>query len=101
MTVQQAFADGIQAVFYASWAFIAVVSVFWPWWKTLIGWSVVLKAAALGVAVMPAMLDYWFGPVLPAWLNWVSVAGLWAVPPILVFRAIVVWIYQRTGRPPS
>ena len=91
----------VEALFYAAILFVAAVSTFWPWWKSQLGWTVTAKSLALAIAVLPAMLAYWFGPGVYAsdpWVRWVSIAALWTVPPILAWRAVVIWHLQRKAR---
>jgi hypothetical protein len=87
----------IEAIFYSSVLFVAVVSSFWSWWKSQLGWTIIAKTAALTIAVFPAMLAFWLGRKEPGWLDWVSVAALWAIPPVLAWRALVLWQVQRAG----
>jgi hypothetical protein len=91
----------IEGIFYSAAGFVIAVSVFWPWWKSQLGWTVVAKSLALAVAVFPAMLAYWFGPGVYhrcPWLQWASIGAMWLIPPILVWRAVVIWHAQRTAR---
>ena len=87
----------IQGIFYSSIAFVAAVSMFWPWWRSQLGWSITAKTLALTIAVFPAMLMYWFGFHPPQWVSWVAVLALWLIPPILAWRAFVLWQVQRKG----
>jgi hypothetical protein len=96
VSIQLAARYGVEAIFYSALGFIAVVSLFWPWWKTQLGWTFAAKSAALALATLPAMVHVWVGGATPAWLAWLGVAALWAVPPILVWRAWVLWRVQRT-----
>lgn len=101
MTLQVAGQIAAEGIFYSALGFIAAVSVFWPWWKSQLGWSIVAKSLALALAVFPAMLTYWFGAGVYArapWLGWVAVGALWAVPPILAWRVAVIWQAQRRAR---
>lgn len=91
----------VQGIFYSALGFVLVVSLYWPWWKSALGWSIVAKSLALALAVFPAMLVYWFGPrvyVDAPWLRWMAVAVLWLIPPILAWRAIIIWHAQRKAR---
>lgn len=91
----------VEGIFYSALGFVAAVSFWWPWWKTQLGWSIVAKSLALALAVTPAMLTIWFGLEVYAdapWLQWVAIAALLAVPPILVWRAWVIWQLQRKAR---
>ena len=92
---------GIEAIFYASLLFVAAVSCFWAWWKSQLGWTITAKSLALAVATLPAMFYYWFHGQDPPWLRDVSTAALWAVPLILIWRAIVLWRVQRQGMTPK
>jgi hypothetical protein len=91
----------IEAIFYTSLGFTAAVSVFWPWWRSQLGWSIIAKSLALTVAVLPAMIAYWFGAAVYArnpWLGWLSIAAMATIPLILTWRAVVLWHVQRTAR---
>lgn len=97
MTQQLAAQIAIEGIFYSGVAFIIAVSLFWPWWKSQLGWTIIAKTVTLSLAVLPAMLMYWFGIGTPRWLMYVSILALWAIPPILAWRAIVLWRVQRHG----
>lgn len=90
----------VQAIFFSAVGFVAVVSLFWPWWRSGLGWSICAKSLALAVAVFPAMLGYWFGHRLEriVWLQWMVIAALWLIPPILAWRVVVIWQAQRKAR---
>ena len=90
----------VEGIFYSALGFVAVVSFFWPWWKSQLGWSIVAKSLALALAVFPAMLAYWLGPGVArvAWLQWTALGALWVIPPILVWRLVVIWQAQRKAR---
>lgn len=91
----------VEGIFYSAIAFVAAISLFWPWWRSQLGWTIAAKSAALALAVLPAMLVYWAGPGVYRqfpWLGWVAVLALWAVPPILAWRAVVIWHVQRRAR---
>lgn len=87
----------VECVFYSSIAFVVAVSSFWPWWKSQLGWTIVAKSVALTVAVLPAMLGYWFDGQLPEWLTWVTICALFSIPVILAWRVWVLWQIQRSG----
>lgn len=92
---------GIEGIFYASLAFPAVVALYWPWWRSQLGWSITAKSLALAIAILPAMSYYWFGGRAPSWLVDLSLAGLWCVPVILAWRVLVLWRVQRQGVHPD
>ncbi len=101
MTQALAARIAIEGIFWSALGFVIVVSAFWPWWKSQLGWSIAAKSLTLALAVFPAMLAYWFGPSVyqrAPWLQWVAIAALWLVPPILVWRAVVIWHAQRKAR---
>ena len=101
MTLALAGKIAVESVFYSALLFVAVISAYWPWWKSQIGWSIVAKSLALALAILPAMIAYWFGPRVyheVPWLGWVTVTALWLVPPILAWRAVVIWHVQRRAR---
>jgi hypothetical protein len=97
VTEQLATQIAIEAIFYTSAGFVVAVSLAWPWWKSQLGWTIMAKTLALMIAVFPAMLVYWLGETLPHWLEWLSIVALWCIPPILIWRAVVIWRMQRRG----
>jgi len=91
---------GVQVIFYVNIAFIAGVSLFWPWWRDQLGWSIIAKTAALSVVLLPAMLFIWFGPnafTSARWLSWFATWALFLVPAALVWRFVVIFRIQRKG----
>ena len=101
MTQAEATRIGVEAIFYGSLLFCIGVSAFWAWWKSQLGWTIIAKSLALTIAVLPAMVFFWFGARAPEWLAAVSTAGLWCVPLILMWRLAVLWKIQRDGRHPE
>ena len=95
MTQQLAAEIAIQAIFYTSVLFVAAVSAFWPWWRSQLGVTIIAKTLCLTVAVFPAMLTYWSGYHPPHWVSYAAIYALWLIPPILVWRAVVLWQVQR------
>ena len=90
----------VEGIFYSALGFAVVVSLFWPWWKSALGWSIVAKSLALAIAVFPAMLSYWLGARFgrTPWLQWVAISALWLIPPILAWRVVVIWQAQKKAR---
>lgn len=90
----------IQVIFYSGLAVPAVLALFWPWWRSELGWSIVAKTICLSLALLGAMLTYWFGPVgftRSAFLQWFTIAALAAVPVVLWWRVWVIFKTQRSG----
>ena len=90
----------IQVIFYSGLIAPAVTATFWPWWRSELGWSITAKMLALSLALLPAMLLYWFG--LNAFtssdvLRWFSITALAAVPVIIWWRVWVIFKAQRDG----
>lgn len=101
MTQALAAQIAVEGTFYGAFAFIAAVSIFWPWWRSQLGWSIIAKSVAVALAVLPNMLFYWFGPAVyidAPWIYWVAIGALLLVPPILAWRAAVIWRAQRRAR---
>ena len=90
----------IQVIFYSGILAPMAMSWFWPWWRSELGWSIVAKTLALSMALLPAMLVYWFGlntiTSSPA-LRWFSLTALAAVPVIVWWRVWVIFKAQRDG----
>lgn len=101
MTLMVAGQIAVEGIFYSAVGFVLAVSFFWPWWRSQLGWSITAKSLALAIAVLPAMLTYWAGPNIykdAPWLQWVAISALWLIPPILAWRAVVIWQAQRKAR---
>ncbi len=97
MTLAVAGTIAVQGIFYASLIFIIGVSAFWPWWQSELGWSITAKSIALGLAVLPAQIAYWTGGKPSPGEQWAATILLWFVPPILIWRAWVLFKVQRRG----
>jgi hypothetical protein len=91
----------IQTVFWISVGFVVGVSTFWPWWKTDLGWTIVLKTAAIAALLLPANLHDLFGIQAGtlAWAWWVTTSFA-SVGIVIVWRFIVMYILQRYNPPP-
>ena len=90
----------IQVIFYSGFAAPAVMATFWPWWRSELGWSIVAKTLALTLALLPAMLIYWFGFNTftdSRAMQWFSICALAAVPVIVWWRVWVIFKAQRDG----
>lgn len=96
----------VEAIFYVGLASIVAVSLFWRWWRDILGWSVIASTAALVIAVIPGMIRIWFGPAVVTthpWLTWVTIAALALDPVITAWRVWVLWILRQQaarGDPP-
>ena len=101
LTQAEATRLGVEAIFYGSLLFCIGVSSFWAWWRSQLGWTIIAKSLALALAVLPAMIFYWFGARAPQWLTAVSIAALWSVPLVLAWRLAVLWKIQRAGLIPE
>ena len=98
MSLQLAGQIVVEEIFYSSLGFVIAVSVFWPWWRSQLGWSICAKALAFGLAFTPAMVMYTFGAHAPTWMQWGAVCSAALVGPILAWRAWVIWHAQRKAR---
>ena len=90
----------IQVIFYSGILAPAVTATFWPWWRSELGWTISAKMLALSMAILPAMLLFWFGPsafVTSDVLRWFSITALAAVPVIIWWRVWVIFKAQRNG----
>lgn len=90
----------IQVIFYSGIAAPIVLGLFWKWWRSELGWSIVAKTLALSLALTGTMLIYWFGPTGVARsdaMQWFTLVMLAAVPVILWWRVWVIWKTQRSG----
>jgi hypothetical protein len=90
----------IQAIFYSGLAAPIVMGLFWRWWRSELGWSIIAKTLALSLALLGAMLIYWFGPVSVGrseGMQWFTLVMLAAIPVIIWWRVLVIWKTQRYG----
>lgn len=87
------------AAFFASLLFVAVCTVTWRWWRTVMGRTVVSISVALSLAMLPAALHYLLG-LSVANLGFAVYYGcsLTLVAGIEVRRAVAVWREQRGAR---
>jgi hypothetical protein len=85
--------------FVVSVLFTPVVSTFWPWWQHGIGRTVAAEAVALALAFLPSTLHVLFGLKVSSLLffQWLVVICIAAVPGILVWRGIAIFLTQRRG----
>lgn len=75
-------------------AFIVTYSVLAPWWRSAIGWNLVLMAAALTVAFGMLAGRAWFGPLgMPVW-----VAVVLVITGTLIWRTVLLVVEHRRGR---
>ena len=88
----------VQGIFYSALLFVLAVSAFWPWWRSQLGWSITAQEVAFAAAFLTAMITYWTGGDVPHWMNWAAIAAAWAVPPLLAWRAVVIFKAQRKAR---
>ncbi len=93
-----------QVVFWESALFCISVSFFWPWWKQDLGWTIVLKTAAIGLILLPFNLHVWFPGTFPIYSlpwEWVRTVAFASVGVILLWRFIVIYVIQRYSPPPT
>lgn len=92
----------VQVVFWVCLQFCVTVSLFWPWWKTDLGWTIVLKTACIAALLLPANLSIVFGinVMTPAW-QWTGAVLLGLVALIVLWRQVVIWVLQSYDPPPT
>jgi hypothetical protein len=85
--------------FVVSVLFTPVVSTFWPWWQHGIGRTVAAEAIALALAFAPSAFHVLFGLNVTGQLvsQWLVLVCIAAVPGILVWRAVIIYLTQRRG----
>jgi len=86
------------AAFLASLLFPAIVSFFWPWWKTAMGRNIIVFDLLLALVYLQFPLEYWAG-VSPfeQWLVWLTDASFALIIPAIAWRAVVIWRVQKEG----
>lgn len=91
-----------QVVFWVSVGFVIGVSTFWPWWKTNLGLTIVLKTACIAAILLPFNLHVLLGinEDTIAW-RWFGVIMLGGIAAVIVWRFIVMWVIQRYDPPPT
>jgi hypothetical protein len=90
----------IQIIFWSGLAAPAVLALFWPWWRSELGWSITAKTMALSASLLTVMIYYFFGPTVLAdssGLRWFTIVMLYIVPAIIWWRVWVIWKAQRNG----
>lgn len=90
----------VQAGFWVSLAFVLVVSTYWPWWKTDVGWTIILEAVGLGLLLMPSTTGLEFGwNTSDLFWQWFVAICFTFVFVIMPWRAVVIWRRQRYDLP--
>lgn len=91
----------VQVTFWVCVVFIISTSIFWPWWKTDLGWTIILKTACLGAILLPPNLTLIFGINTTSFFwRWESVATFAGIAMTIIWRGIVIWLLQRRDPPP-
>lgn len=74
------------------------ISVYWPWWKSAIGVTVMTEAVAFALLLLPGQLHFVFGLDItaPGW-EWFAVACFAVLPVTLVWRAAAIYLAQKRG----
>jgi len=92
----------LHATFWTALAFCAGVSVFWPWWKTDLGWTIVLKTLCLAIILLPYELRTLFHVDNGATgFQWMATIAFAAIPLIIAWRFAVILAIQRYDPPPT
>jgi hypothetical protein len=86
----------IQFVFWAAVVVTVGVSTFWPWWKTDLGRTIILEVICLATILLPSTLrlELQVNTDQTFWQWWVAITFFLA-GCIIIWRAFVVWKYQR------
>ena len=89
----------IQFLFWAGVVAVSVVSIFWPWWKTDLGRTIVLEISCLCAALFPSTLELELGVNANTifWQWWVGITFFGAAI-VTLWRIPVIWKYQRYAR---
>jgi ABC-type molybdate transport system permease subunit len=90
----------IQVIFYSGIAEATALALFWKWWRSELGWSIVAMTLSLSLALLGIMLVYWFGPngvTRSPVVQWFTLVMLAAVPVITWWRVWVIYKAQRRG----
>jgi hypothetical protein len=90
----------VQIIFWSGLAAPAVLGLFWPWWRSELGWSITAKTLALSGTLVSIMIYYLFGPGVladSAALRWFTIIMLYTIPAIIWWRVWVIYKTQRDG----
>lgn len=84
----------------AGW--VALYSVLAAWWRTAIGWTLVIKTALVAAMFIPSILALFFHLSARASYvaGWVDVGLIGAVTPVMCWRSAVWWRLHRAGQLP-
>lgn len=86
------------ADFWISVAFIPVVSLFWKWWQTGFGTSLVALEALIALALFPEALERMFGVnAQTTGFQWFFALLLLMIGGAILWRGWVLWKIQRNG----
>lgn len=87
--------------FGAAIAYIAGYTAMARWWRHPVGRSMVSLAAAIALALTPAVLRYAIGLNLGhPWFQWYIRASLNVIGAILLWRLVVLYRLRREAHPP-
>jgi hypothetical protein len=92
----------VQLVFWLCVGFVAGTSTFWPWWKTDLGWNIILKTAIIADILLPVNLHILFGiNIRTLFWQWWGVVNFGAIGVVVTWRFAVLWTIQRYNPPPA
>jgi hypothetical protein len=79
---------GMNAAFWSSAAFLLVISIVWPFWKSFWGINIVMLELAIALALLPGILMHDFGlhVLSNSAVGWIEVVALWLVGIIVIWR---------------
>jgi hypothetical protein len=87
---------GLNLSFIVPFLFPFVVRTYWDWTKSSWGWNIISLELAISLAVLRSFIIVDFHVTRGSeWFDWLTVASLWAIPVIVVWRAYIIWHRQR------
>jgi hypothetical protein len=86
----------VQLMFWTGIFSISATSVFWPWWRSSLGQTIVLEMGCLSIATLPSALhlEADLDTSDTFWRWWVAITFLVASLGLL-WRVAVLWKYQH------
>lgn len=89
----------INVAFWPALLFLLLIGLVWPWWKSFWGINIVSLELAIVLALLSSIIevDFHYSVEQNVLMGWVSVAALFLVGGIIIWRGFLVISAQLRG----